>query len=246
MHEHELWVTALLNQYLPAPAQLLRSLLHIPAQHADKPWTNYAAMEVFVVVLLMAAAALLRMQLSMDRPGKVQLVAEAIYTFIRQQAHDIIGHGYEKHVPFFACIFFFILSSNLLGIVPSFESPTMFYVVPAGVALASFCYYNGQGVWAMGPLKYLGHFAGPLWWLWWFMFPLEILSHCIRPMSLTIRLFVNMLAGEQVTVGFMALMPWVVPVVFLGLHTFVSLIQSFIFMMLSIAYVGGAVAHEEH
>jgi F-type H+-transporting ATPase subunit a len=85
-----------------------------------------------------------------------------------------------------------------------------------------------------------------MWWLAWFMFPLEIISHCIRPVSLTIRLFANMFAGEEVTLGFMAIVPYVVPVVFLGLHVFVSFIQAFIFTVLSTAYVGGAVAHEEH
>jgi F-type H+-transporting ATPase subunit a len=77
------------------------------------------------------------------------------------------------------------------------------------------------------------------------MFPLEIISHLIRPMSLTIRLYANMLAGEQVTLGFLALIPLLVPVVFMGLHTFVSLLQAFIFMVLTMAYVGEAVAHEE-
>jgi F-type H+-transporting ATPase subunit a len=78
------------------------------------------------------------------------------------------------------------------------------------------------------------------------MFVLEVISHCIRPMSLTIRLFANMLAGEQVTLGFLALVPWVIPVVFMALHVFVSLVQAFIFMMLSMVYVGEAVAHEGH
>jgi F-type H+-transporting ATPase subunit a len=85
-----------------------------------------------------------------------------------------------------------------------------------------------------------------MWWLAWFMFPLEIVSHCIRPVSLTIRLYANMLAGEQVTIGFLSLVPWVVPVVFMGLHVFVSFVQAFIFTMLSMVYVGEAVAHEEH
>jgi F-type H+-transporting ATPase subunit a len=85
-----------------------------------------------------------------------------------------------------------------------------------------------------------------MWWLAWFMFPLEIISHCIRPVSLTIRLFANMFAGEEVTIGFMSLLPYVVPVVFMALHVFVSFIQAFIFTVLSTAYVGGAVAHEEH
>lgn len=122
----------------------------------------------------------------------------------------------------------------------------MYYTIPAGFAIATFLNYNINGFREMGFVKYLGHFAGPIWWLAPPMFFLEIISHCIRPVSLTIRLFANMFAGEEVTIGFMAIVPYVVPVAFLGLHVFVSFIQAFIFTVLSTAYVGGAVAHEEH
>ena len=251
MHEHELWVTALMNRYVAAPAEALLRLgvaLGLPGLHPGDghPWTNYVAMEILLVLILMAAFALLRMQLSVDRPRTFQLVFESVYNFLAEQARDIIGHGSERFLAFFCTLFIFILSANLLGVNPSFESPTMYYYVPAGLALCSFVYYNSQGVRAQGPIGYLKHFAGPMWWLAWFMFPLEIISHCIRPVSLTIRLFANMYAGEQVTVGFIGVGPYIVPVLLMGLHVFVSFLQAFIFTMLSIAYVGGAVAHEEH
>jgi F-type H+-transporting ATPase subunit a len=246
MHGHELWFTALLNRYLAGPANAVLAVAGMHAEDPHKPWTNYMAMEILVILLLMAVALLVRTRLSVDRPGKLQLVFEGIYGFLSGQAHDIIGHGHRRYVAFFCTIFIFILTSNLLGIVPSFESPTMYYYVPAGAALCSFLYYNGQGIREVGIIKYLQHFAGPMWWLAWFMFPLEIISHCIRPVSLTIRLFANMFAGEEVTLGFLALVPYVVPVALMGLHVFVSFLQAFIFTILSIAYVGGATAHEEH
>lgn len=246
MHEHELWFTALLNKFLAGPANAVLSLAGMHAEDPSKPWANYMSMEILVILLLVAAAALIRSSLSVEKPGNLQLGFEAIYSFLKDQAHEIIGHGYQRYVPFFVTVFIFVLASNLLGVVPTFESPTMFYYVPAGIAICSFVYYNTMGFREMGVVKYLGHFAGPMWWLAWFMFPLEIISHCIRPVSLTIRLFANMFAGEQVTIGFMSLLPYIVPVVFMGLHVFVSFIQAFIFTVLSIAYVGGAVAHEEH
>jgi F-type H+-transporting ATPase subunit a len=181
-----------------------------------------------------------------DKPGVFQQFFEVIWEFLRDQAHDVIGHGSKRYVAMFATFFIFILASNLLGVVPSFESPTMYYYVPAGIALVSFTFYNFHGMREMGVLGHLKHFAGPLWWLAWFMFPLEIISHCIRPVSLTIRLFANMLAGEQVTLGFMSIVPLLVPVILMGLHVFVSLIQAFIFTVLSMVYVGGVVTHEEH
>lgn len=246
MHEHELWFTALLNQYLAAPANALFQLVGFHTEDAAKPWSNYMAMELLVIGLLMLVAVVVRASLSVDRPGKLQLVMENIYTFIGDQAHEIIGHGAKPRVAYFSMIFLFVVTSNLLGIIPTFESPTMYYFVPAGLAIATFLYYNGQGIKEQGVLGHLKHFCGPLWWLAWFMFPLEIISHCIRPVSLTIRLFANMLAGEQVTVGFLGMVPWVVPVIFMGLHVFVSFVQAFIFMMLSMVYVGESVAHEDH
>ena len=252
--EHELWFTKLLNDYLAAPANAVLGLAqpinsvwtHAQIGPAERPWTNYMAMEILVALLLIIAAVLLRPRLSVDKPGHFQQSIEVIYDFLRAQAGDIIAHGSKKHVAMFATIFFFILTSNLLGIIPTFESPTMYYFVPAGIALLSFLYYNGAGIRANGVLGHMKHLAGPVWWLWWFMFPLEVLSHCIRPVSLTIRLFANMLAGEQVTVGFMSVVALVVPVLLMGLHVFVSLIQAFIFTVLSMVYVGESTAHEEN
>ncbi|HNY40073.1 MAG TPA: F0F1 ATP synthase subunit A [Bryobacteraceae bacterium] len=244
MH-HELWFTALLNQYFAAPAEWILSLGGYHSEHG-KPWSNGHAMLVLAAIIVMLAAAFLRTRLSADRPGNFQLLIENVYTFLDDQAREIIGHGYKRYVPFFATTFMFILFCNLMGVVPGHESPTMYYTIPAGFAIATFLNYNIHGFREMGVVKYLGHFAGPMWWLAWFMFPLEIISHCIRPVSLTIRLFANMFAGEEVTLGFMGIVPYVVPVVFLGLHVFVSFIQAFIFTVLSAAYVGGAVAHEEH
>ncbi len=134
MHEHELWFTALLNKYAAAPANALFQLVGYHTEDPAKPWSNYMAMEILVILILCSAALALRASLSVDRPGKFQLVIEGIYGFIADLAKDIIGHGYRKRLPWFAMIFLFILTSNLLGIIPSFESPTMYYFVPAGAA----------------------------------------------------------------------------------------------------------------
>jgi F-type H+-transporting ATPase subunit a len=116
--------------------------------------------------------------------------------------------------------------------------------VTAGCAFFTFIYYNVQGVMVQGPLKYLAHFAGPLWWLAPLMFPIEIISHTARLLSLTVRLYANMFAGEQVTMVFLRLTYIVAPVAFMGLHIFVGVIQAYIFMLLAMVYVGSAVAHD--
>ncbi len=246
MHEHELWFTALLNKYLAAPAVALFNLVGFHTEDPTKPWTNYISMEILVILLLVVTAAIVRASLSVDRPGKLQLVFENVYGFIAEQARDIVGHDYRRFMSYFTMIFIFIVISNLFGVIPTLESPTMYYYVPAGIAICTFLYYNGQGIREQGVIGHLKHFCGPMWWLAPFMFILEIISHCIRPMSLTIRLYANMLAGEQVTNGFMALVPLAVPVAFMALHVFVAFVQAFIFTMLAMVYVGEAVAHESH
>jgi F-type H+-transporting ATPase subunit a len=120
----------------------------------------------------------------------------------------------------------------------------MFTPVPLGCALVAFCYYNIMGLRAQGVFGYMKHFAGPMPALAPIMVPIEIFSHAGRLLSLTARLYANMFAGEQVTLVFMSLIPLAVPVVFMGLHVFVAFLQAFVFTLLTMSYVSGAVAHE--
>lgn len=251
--DHGLWFTDFLNHYVAAPANFILDLARplteyvgIAAHNPQKPWADWMAMEIVAILVIVAIALLVKSRLSVDKPGGLQQIVELMYEGLKGQAEDIIGHGYKKYVPMFVSFFFFILVGNLLGIIPTFLSPTMFYVVPAGVALVSFFYYNIAGVKEMGLFGHLKHFAGPVLFLAPFMFVLEIISHCIRPVSLTIRLFANMDAGERVTLGFMDLVPWILPIPTILLHVFVSFLQAFIFTVLSIVYVAGVTVHEEH
>src|SRR6185503_1819326 len=150
----------------------------------------------------------------------------------------------RKYIAYFGTVFIFILFANLIGIIPGFESPTMIPSVPAGLAIATFLYYNAMGIRQNGVGKYLAHFAGPMPALAPLMVPIEIISHLARPLSLTIRLFANMFAGEQVTIQFLNLTYFLIPPAFMGLHVFVSLLQAYIFMLMTMMYVAGAVAHE--
>ena len=191
-----------------------------------------------------ALFAILKPRLSVDRPGKLQHTFELIYGFLHEQADEQVGHDGYKYLGFFGTIFFFILFCNLIGVIPGFESPTMIPSVPAGCAVAAFFYYNLVGIQANGVGKYLAHFAGPMPLLAPLMIPIELVSHMARPLSLTIRLFANMYAGEQVTQVFLALTLIGAPAIFMGLHVFVSFLQAYIFALMTMMYVAGAVSHE--
>ena len=239
--EPELWITKLFNDHL---AGLGNSFLGMVGAHPDpRPWANFVVMQFVVVLLLMVVVALVRLRLSADRPGNLQQAFELLYEFVHGQAEDQIGHNGLRYLGYFGTIFLFILTANLIGLVPCFESPTQNPSVTAGCALTTFIYYNLVGIQALG-FKYPLTFAGPVWWLAPLMLPIEVISHLARCLSLTVRLYANMFAGEQVTLVFLRLTFFLVPVVFMGLHVFVGLIQAYIFMLLTMVYVGGAVAHE--
>lgn len=241
MPESELWITRIFNDYLPGLGNAALNLVGKPS--VPRPWADFVTMQILVVLLLMLAAILLRMRLSVDRPGKLQHICELLYEFVFGQAQDQVGHEASRYIAFFGTIFLFILTCNLIGIVPAFESPTSTASVTCGCALATFLYYNLMGVREHG-FKYILQFMGPKWWLAPLMFPIEIVSHLARPLSLTIRLYANMFAGEQVTLVFLQMTKLLIPVVFMGLHVFVGIVQAYIFMLLTMAYVGGSVASE--
>src|SRR5450755_1509033 len=242
MEHREIFLAKLFNDNLPGLGNTVLRLLGLPAE--PRPWANFMVMEILVALIVILLFAFLRTRLSVDQPGKLQLTFEAIYSFVSGEAHNAIGHGASKYLPFFGTVFLFILFCNLIGIVPGFESPTMAPSVPAGCAISTFCYYNLMGFREQGFGKYLAHFAGPMPFLAPLMVPIELISHMARPLSLTVRLYANMYAGEKVTLVFLSLTYFAVPAIFMGLHVFVSLLQAYIFMLLTMMYVSGAVSHD--
>jgi F-type H+-transporting ATPase subunit a len=243
MHE-QLWFTAFLNQLFAGPVNGLLRALHIEPKFADAPIPNSVAMELLVFLFLVFVFVLVRSRLSVDKPGALQHIFEGAHGFVQGQSHEIVGHGSESFTPFLMALGFFILMCNLIGVIPGFESPTAVPVVPLGCAICAFVYYQAQGFKHAGA-AYLKHFAGPMPALAPLMVPIELISHMARVLSLTIRLYANMFAGDMVTLVFFSLVPIGVPIIFLGLHIGVSLLQTYIFVLLTTVYLAGAVA-EEH
>ncbi|MGB6194447.1 MAG: F0F1 ATP synthase subunit A [Terracidiphilus sp.] len=218
-----------------------------PAFLVDEPFVVFNRtfrFEILVVLALIAFFLAVRMTLSVEAPGGIQHVAEMLHEFVGGQAEEIIGHGYERYLPFIVCVLLFILFNNLLGLIPGIETPTSVAVVPLGVATLAFLYYNYHGIRVNGPINYLKTFAGPVWWIAPLLFPVEIISHLARVMSLTIRLYANMLASDLLTLICFSIFPFVAPTAFLWLHFMVSIIQAYVFMLLTTIYIGMAVAHE--
>ena len=237
--------TELLNRILGGPVSALLLALGIHPDNPRAPINNATAMEILVVLLLIGFFLMVRARLSVEKPGALQHVVEGFHGFIQRQSDEIIGHHSESFTPFLVAVGLFILTCNLIGLIPGFESPTAVAFVPLGCAITAFGYYNWQGIRKQGVLGYAKHFAGPLPILAPLMIPIEIISHLARVLSLTIRLFANMFAGDMVTLVFFSLIPIGIPVIFLGLHIAVSFLQAYIFVLLTTVYLAGAVA-EEH
>ncbi|HZQ25654.1 MAG TPA: F0F1 ATP synthase subunit A [Terriglobales bacterium] len=240
----QLWFTALLNRIFAGPVTAVLNALHLPPHHPQAPITNSVAMQILVFLFLVSVFFLVRSRLSVDRPGALQHIFEGAHGFIEGQSREIIGPHSEGYTAFLMALGLYILIGNLIGLIPGFESPTAVKYVPLGCAICAFVYYQAQGFKHAG-IGYLKHFAGPMPLLAPLMVPIELISHLARVLSLTIRLFANMFAGDMVTLVFISLVPIGVPIIFLGLHIFVSFLQAYIFVLLTTVYLQGAVA-EEH
>src|ERR1700687_1175234 len=245
----QLAFTALLNRLFGAPVLALLQALHIHPKHPATPISNSFAMELLVVLLLTIFFIAVRTRLSVERPGALQHTMEFIDGFVNNLASETISNHPEKFVPYLTALGMFILSCNLIGLVPGLESPTAVPIVPLGCAILTWVFYHLQGVRVNGPVGYLKHFIGPQdkdmpfivrLFLPLLLFPIEVFSHTARMMSLTIRLFAIMFAGEMVTLVFFSLIPLGVTIIFEGLHIGVSFIQTYIFVLLACVYLGGA------
>jgi F-type H+-transporting ATPase subunit a len=230
MEEHELLIVTWVND-------LLGGRFVVPP---------YVVMETIVVIALIVVFAILRTRYSVESPGRLQQAFELFVEFLDEQLESNIGHEGHKYLGIVGTFAVFLISCNLIGLIPGFMSPTSNVNVPAGCAVVVFLYYQFQGFRKQGLVSYVKHFMGPVWWLAPLMLPIELISHFARPATLTIRLFANIMAEELVIAIFFGLFPLIVPLPFMAFAIFGGLLQAFIFCTLTMVYLGGAVATEEH
>ena len=235
--------TQFLNQHFAGAANAVLSAVHVRPKYAEAPITAAVSMELLVFVILVAYFVVVRMTLQVEKPGAVQHMAEMTHEFVSEQSESIIGHGWEKFTSYLTALFLFILIANLMGLVPGLESPTADVTVPLGFALVTFLYYHYHGIRSNGA-GYIKQFLGPVPLIAPLLFPIEIISHLARVLSLTVRLYANMFAGDLLTLAFFSLVPVGIPLVFLGLHLGVAAIQAYVFMLLAMIYLSLAVAHD--
>jgi F-type H+-transporting ATPase subunit a len=216
------------------------------------PW--YTIMFVVACLLTMALIWVFKGKLSDDDPKNGQLTLEATVVSLADLLKGVVGPHGIKYFPIVATFAVLIFISNVMGLFPLFMSPTASTSVTFALGICSFVYYNYIGIKENGVLSHLGHLAGPklpgyMFLVTGLIFCIELISNLIRPMTLGMRLFGNMYADEQIAGAVSGIYPpftqILLPAVFLFLALFVAFIQSFVFTLLSMIYLG-EVSHAPH
>ncbi len=241
MEHHEFFVSTIFNRFIANP---IAELFGVHADHDVLP--PHLVMVILVSLGLIAFALVMRRRLSVDRPGAMQQLLEVAFDAILGFMRDLVGPEYRRFFPLIGGLFLFILICNILGLVPGFMSPTSNINVTAGCGIIVFLYYNYQGFKANGFWKYMAHFAGPSLFIAPLLFVIEIISHFARPFSLSVRLFGNIFAEELIVSSLNAIFPFLVAIPVMALALFASTIQAFIFIVLTMVYIGGAVEHSHN
>ena len=189
----------------------------------------------FIMLLLVALSFLATRRLDMF-PSRVQNVMEVFLGGLDNLLVDTMGEEGRKFFPLIATLAIFIMVANLLGIIPGFESPTSNLNTTASMALIVFVMTHVVGIKEHG-FKYVKHFLGPVWWMAPLMLPIEIVSHLSRPLSLSVRLFGNIMGEDLVMAILLLLVPFLVPLPMFVLMIFTSLIQTLVFVLLAMMYI---------
>jgi F-type H+-transporting ATPase subunit a len=238
------WVNALLGPLVRAVGERLG--FHFTGHEVIPP---YLVMVMLIVAGLTVLSLIVKSRLSVENPGRLQIVMEDAVGAIVGMLEEWIGPTGRNYLPLIGTLGIFILTANYLGLVPGFMSPTTSINVTLGCALTTWVYYHIQGIKAQGPLAYIKHFAvppgspvamAPL------MFIIEIISHLSRVLSLSLRLFGNIFGEEMVILIIFSLIPFFAPLPMMVLGLVTGGLQAFIFVLLSIIYLQAAVAVEHH
>ena len=207
---------------------------------------DHVIMAALVLLISANLFPLASRRISRDNPGPLQHILELTVQGLKDLLHDVVGKEGEVFLYIIGAFAVFIFISNIFGLFYFLQPPTSNPNTTFALALTSFLYYNYQGIKTQGLLHYLKHFGGPVWWLFPLMFVIEIIANFARILSLGMRLFGNIFGEHTATGIFSGLVPIIIPWPMMALGIFGAVLQTFVFIMLTMVYLSGAVAAEEH
>ena len=207
---------------------------------------DHVIMAALVLLISCIIFPLASRRISKENPGPLQHILELTVQGLKDLLHDVVGKEGEAFLYIIGAFAVFIFISNIFGLFYFLQPPTSNPNTTFALALTSFLYYNYQGIKTQGLLHYLKHFGGPVWWLFPLMFVIEIIANFARILSLGMRLFGNIFGEHTATGIFSGLVPIIIPWPMMALGIFGAVLQTFVFIMLTMVYLSGAVAAEEH
>ncbi|PYQ36362.1 MAG: ATP synthase F0 subunit A [Acidobacteria bacterium] len=207
---------------------------------------DHVIMAALVLLISCIIFPLASRRISKENPGPLQHILELTVQGLKDLLHDVVGKEGEVFLYIIGAFAVFIFISNIFGLFYFLQPPTSNPNTTFALALTSFLYYNYQGIKTQGLLHYLKHFGGPVWWLFPLMFVIEIIANFARILSLGMRLFGNIFGEHTATGIFSGLVPIIIPWPMMALGIFGAVLQTFVFIMLTMVYLSGAVAAEEH
>ncbi|HVT46017.1 MAG TPA: F0F1 ATP synthase subunit A [Thermoanaerobaculia bacterium] len=230
------------NSILYDPVNAVWHAIGLPGAIPD-----HVIMALLVLLVSLIVFPLVSRNLSRENPGGFQQFLEVIVAGLRGLLEDIVGHGAaNRYLYIIGAFTTFIFISNIFGLFYFLQPPTGNVNTTFALSITAFLYYNYQGVRKQGIVDYLKHFMGPLPLLAILMFPIEVIGHLARILSLGMRLFGNIFGEHTATGIFVSLFPLLLPWPMMGLGIFGAVLQTFVFIMLTMVYIGGAVTAEEH
>lgn len=237
--EHKLLIVELFNNLL----RWILGIFSINVAEGKEIIPTHLILAILVSAIIIIFFKLAVKNLSIF-PGKMQNVLEMLLKSFRDMLDTAMDRDGRKFLPVIATMGIFIGVSNLIGLFPELGSPTANLNVTVGCAFFVFIYYHYQGIRKHGLFGYLKTFTGPIWWLAILFIPIEIISHFSRPLSLSIRLFGNIFGEDMVIIIIASLVPFIAPIPIMALAIITSLLQAYIFVMLTTIYLAGAMASE--
>ncbi|MCX6537590.1 MAG: F0F1 ATP synthase subunit A [Acidobacteria bacterium] len=245
--EHTLWIVQAANAPFGPLVNSLLGLLGFHVENPSAPIPNYIVMVCLIVFAVAILAFVVKSRLSVENPGKLQIIFEDIVGGLAEMLDVMVGPTGRSYLTLVGTIGIFILFGNLMGLIPGLMAPTSSINVTLGCAVTVWVYYHAQGIRSQGIVSYLKHFAvppGAHWSLAIVWLPIEVISHFSRVLSLSLRLFGNIFGEELVILILFSIVPFLVPLPMMFLGIITATLQAFIFVMLTMIYLGGAVAAE--
>ena len=247
--EHPLWIVHLVNALFgPLVVRAGEAIGWHFAKPAE-PIPPYLVMVMLILAATTVLSLIVRSRLSVEHPGKLQIVLEDAVTGLLGILDDIVGPKGRRYLPLVGTLGILIWACNLAGLVPGLMAPTSNYNVTLGCAITVWVYYHFQGIKEQGIGPYFKHFAMPPGapaWIAPIMLPIELISHLSRVLSLSLRLFGNIFGEELVILILASIIPFLVPLPMMLLGLLTGSLQALIFVMLTMIYLGGAVQSEDH